>query len=299
MRWLSRSAAKPRKRTAKAVRVPVTTRRKRGFVVPPLVATGAKVLSVAAVAALAVGGPWALWRAGVAQEAFVTVERQAIALTGLAGLVVDDVQVEGRTETRARDVLTALMVSRGMPILAVDPRGAKERLEQIPWVQEAAVERRLPGLVHVRLVERVPMAVWQHDGRFMLIDRHGAQIETEEVGRFGELPHIVGEDAGAAAGDLLRMLAAEPALTRRVTAAVRVAGRRWNLRLDNGVDVMLPAENAPSAWAQLAEMEREHSVLARDLKTIDLRLPDRLVLRPNPSALPPAPVTGKAQQKKA
>ena len=251
----------------------------------------------AAGAALAVGGPWALWRAGVAQQAIDTVQTQAIALTGLAGLVVDDVQVEGRTETRARDVLGALEVSRGMPILAVDPRAAKERLEQIPWVREAAVERRLPGLVHVRLVERVPMAVWQHDGRFMLIDRHGAQIETEEVGRFGELPHIVGEDAGAAAGELLRMLAAEPALERRVTAAVRVGGRRWNLRLDNGIDVMLPAENAAAAWSHLAEIERDHSVLGRDLKTIDLRLPDRLVLRPNPSAVPPpAP---RAPQKKA
>lgn len=299
MRWLTRRSAKPVKRAPKMARMPVAPRRKRAFALPPIVVTGAKLLAVAAFAALAVGGPWALWRAGIAQQAIETVERRAIALTGLAGLVVDDVQVEGRSETRARDVLGALMVSRGMPILAVDPRAAKERLERIPWVREAAVERRLPGLVHVRLVERVPMAVWQHDGRFMLIDRHGAQIETEEVGRFGELPHIVGEDAGAAAGELLRMLAAEPDLERRVTAAVRVGGRRWNLRLDNGVDVMLPADNAAAAWSHLAEMEREQRVLGRDLKTIDLRLPDRLVLRPNPGALPPAPAAGKPQQKKA
>lgn len=303
MRWLNRHSVHPRKRARSAPAQRLQTRpawstgRRRGFAMPPLVVTGAKLLGVASLAALAVGGPWALWRAGVAQQAIETVQYRAIALTGHAGLLVDDVQVEGRVETRAADVLGALRVRRGMPILAVDPRAAKERLEQIPWVREAAVERRLPGLVHVRLVERVPMALWQHDGRFMLIDRHGAQIETEEVGRFGALPHIVGEDAGAAAGELLRMLAAEPGLERRVTAAVRVGGRRWNLRLDNGIDVMLPAENAAAAWSHLAEIEREHGVLGRDLRTIDLRLPDRLVLRPNPRALPPpAPST---QQKKA
>jgi cell division protein FtsQ len=273
--------------------------RRRGFALPQWVAPAAKVCAVAVLAALAVGGPWALWRAGIAQRTIERVETAFIEFTGMVGLVVDDVLVEGRVETKARDVLAALKVQRGMPVLAVDPRAAKERLEQIPWVREAAVERRLPGLVSVRLVERMPMALWQHEGRFVLIDRHGVQIETEEVGRFGSLPHIVGENAGEAAGELLRMLSAEPALERRVVAAIRVAGRRWNLRLDNGVDVMLPAENATAAWMQLAAYEREQGILARDVKAIDLRLPDRVVLKPNPSAVPPAPQPGRPAQKKA
>ncbi|MBL8706179.1 MAG: FtsQ-type POTRA domain-containing protein, partial [Rhodospirillales bacterium] len=241
---------------------PVRLRRRRKLL-PDWVAPTAKVCFVATVAALAVGGPWALWRAGIAQQTIERVETAFVTFTGTVGLVVDDVLVEGRVETKARDVLAALQIQRGMPVLALNPAAAKERLEQIPWVQEASVERRLPGVVHVRLVERVPMALWQHDGRFVLIDKHGAQIETEEVGRFASLPHIVGDNAGEAAGDLLRMLAAEPTLERRVVAAGRVGGRRWNLRLDSGIDVMLPADNAPAAWMQLAEIEREHAVLAR------------------------------------
>lgn len=279
---------------------PVRLRRRRKLL-PDWVAPTAKVCFVATIAALAVGGPWALWRAGIAQQTLERVETSFVNFTGTVGLVVDDVLVEGRVETKARDVLAALQIQRGMPVLALNPATAKERLEQIPWVQEAAVERRLPGLVHVRLVERVPMAVWQHEGRFVLIDRHGAQIEADDVGRFANLPHIVGDNAGEAAGDLLRMLAAEPTLERRVVAAVRVGGRRWNLRLDSGIDVMLPADNAPAAWMQLAEIEREHAVLGRDIKAIDLRLPDRMVLKPIPSAVPPAPTPAQQRlpQKKA
>lgn len=273
--------------------------RRRGLALPAWIAPTAKVAAVAVLAALAVGGPWALWRAGIAQRTLERVETAFVDFTGTVGLVVDEVLVEGRVETKARDVLAALNVRRGMPVLAVDPRAAKQRLEQIPWVREATVERRLPGLVSVRLVERVPMALWQHEGRFVLIDRHGVQIETEEVGRFGDLPHIVGENAGEAAGELLRMLAAEPALERRVVAAIRVAGRRWNLRLDNGIDVMLPAENAAAAWMQLAAYDREQGILARDIKAIDLRLPDRVVLKPNPGAVPPAAQPGRPAQKKA
>jgi len=33
------------------------------------------------------------------------------------------------------------------------------------------------------------------------------------------------------------------------------------------------------AWARLAELERTSRILQRDVETIDLRLPDRLVVR--------------------
>lgn len=290
MRWLRRNAA-PKRRARRRLRVK--------FALPDWTWPAVKVCFVAGFAALAVGGPWALWRAGIAQQWLDRVTAQAVSLTGIAGLVVDEVMIEGRIETDPKNVLAALNVRRGMPILAVDPRTARERLERIPWVREAAVERRMPGTVQVRLVERVPMALWQNDGRFVLIDRHGALIETRDVGRFNHLPHIVGDDAGRVAGELLRMLSSEPALQQRVTAAVRVGGRRWNLRLDSGQDVMLPEQNPAAAWTQLAELEREQNLLARDLKVIDMRLPDRMTLKLNPSALPPAPppVPAKPQKK--
>ncbi|MCH7555160.1 MAG: cell division protein FtsQ, partial [Proteobacteria bacterium] len=57
-------------------------------------------------------------------------------------------------------------------------------------------------------------------------------------------------------------------------------GRRWNLRLDNGVDVELPEAGINAAWRRLADIERRHRLLSRDITAIDLRLPDRLVVRP-------------------
>jgi cell division protein FtsQ len=292
MRWLKRHGSAKRAGARRPAR-----RLRLNFVLPDWTWPAVKLCAVAGFAALAVGGPWAMWRAGIAQQWLARATQSAVALTGAAGLVVEKVIVEGQVETSGRDVLEALAVRPGMPILAVDPRAARERLERIPWVSEAAVERRMPGTVQVRLIERVPMALWQHAGRFVLIDRHGVQIETQDVGRFNKLPHIVGEDAGRAAGELLRMLAAEPQLQARVTAAVRVGGRRWNLRLDSGQDVMLPEINAAAAWAQFAALEREQSVLARDLKVIDMRLPDRLTLKLNPSAIPAPPQPPRPQKK--
>ena len=62
---------------------------------------------------------------------------------------------------------------------------------------------------------------------------------------------------------------------------MRVGGRRWNLRVDDVIDVLLPEESAAAAWSRLAELERANALLKRDVQTVDLRLPDRLVLRVN------------------
>jgi cell division protein FtsQ len=75
------------------------------------------------------------------------------------------------------------------------------------------------------------------------------------------------------------MLATAPPLMKRVRAAVWVGGRRWNLRLDDGIDIRLPEENAQTAWTRLATLERDKQLLSKDIIAIDLRIQDRLVVR--------------------
>ncbi len=79
-----------------------------------------------------------------------------------------------------------------------------------------------------------------------------------------------------------------------VEAAVRVGGRRWNLRLKGDIDVRLPEDDAAGAWTRLAEYEKTHQVLERDVRILDLRLPDRLIIRKPPR--PMKPVKGKRQE---
>jgi cell division protein FtsQ len=146
-------------------------------------------------------------------------------------------------------------------------------------VRSAAIERRLPGTLLVRLVERHPLAVWQHAGKQELVDREGAVIPVKDLTRFARLPTVVGDDAASHAAALIAMLEREPDLAARVTAAVRVDDRRWNLRIDNAIDVLLPEANLGEAWARLAALERSSRLLQRDIQTVDMRLPDRLVLR--------------------
>jgi cell division protein FtsQ len=206
------------------------------------------------------------------------------ALSAQAGLSVREVQAEGRKYTARDDILEALGVERGMPIFAFKPWPAKDRLERLPWVRRAVVERRLPDLIRVRLQEREPLARWQVDRAKFVIDSTGSVIVGADVRQFPELPLVVGNGAQVHAAELLAMLKREPAIYRQLGAAVRVGQRRWNLQLLGGISVRLPEENPPGALRQLARLERDHDVLKRGVSVIDLRLPDRLVVRMAPDA---------------
>lgn len=250
---------------------------------------GAAVLVVAAL-----GGATWLWTSGAVERRIARIGESLLQASADSGLRIADVLVEGRNRTERSTLLEILEVARDAPILAFDPHAARDRLEALPWVRRARVERRLPDLVYVRLDEREPLALWQEQGRLSVIDETGDVIDGAAPEAFAHLPVLVGADAPSHAASLLGMLASEPDLGAKVVAAVRVQGRRWNLRLDNGVDVRLPEEQPAAAWAQLATIQREHGLLERDVRAIDLRLPDRLVVQTAPGVEPtPLPPKGK------
>ena len=209
------------------------------------------------------------------------------------GLRVQNVLIEGREKTPLPMLRAALGVSAGDKLLGFSLEAARSRIEQLAWVESATVERRLPGTIVVSLVERRPFAVWQSDGKFVLIDRQGQMVAKQDPAKdataFATLPLVVGAGAPEAAAALLDELAKHRQLRARVVAAVRVGQRRWNLRLNTGADVLLPEGAAAAALTRLDQLEASQKLLERPLATVDMRLADRLVVRPQPEPHVPTP----------
>jgi cell division protein FtsQ len=222
------------------------------------------------------------------------VRGQIGTLTANAGMRIKDIVIEGRANTPEPILLNALGVNKGDPIIGFSLEQARMRIEKLTWVAHATVERRLPGTIVVALTERRPFAIWQNQGKYTLIDREGQPVTDEELARFRALPLIVGAGAPEAAQPLLDALTERPAIQTRVVAAMRISERRWNLRMKNGTDILLPEGHEVAALDRLLILQQETALLDRPLQTIDMRLGDRLVLRPlgaagvNPSDKPPA-----------
>ena len=124
------------------------------------------------------------------------------------------------------------------------------------------------------------MALWQRKGKLALVDTYGVVVTRNNLSRFHDLVIIVGKDAPRHASTLFAMLDSEPGLARKVTSAVRVGARRWNVQLKPGIRVQLPETDPHLAWQRLARMNLRHKLLSRDVKTIDLRMPDKLIVEP-------------------
>ncbi|MFQ5346679.1 MAG: cell division protein FtsQ/DivIB [Rhodothalassiaceae bacterium] len=207
------------------------------------------------------------------------------------GLVVRRVDIEGRENTPPEALDAAIGNPLGRAATDVDLAAVRERLERISWVRRAQIARRLPDRLVIRIEERRPFALWQRQGRLHLVDREGVVLTDEDLARWRTLPLIVGEGAPAAAPSLLDTLAQVPTIASEVEAAIRVAGRRWNLRLTSGVLVKLPEDDG-TGWGpreavrRLAELARRQRLLERSVTVIDLRLADRLVLRLPPGVRP-------------
>ncbi len=219
-----------------------------------------------------------LWHIGWPQRQAEHLAQAGLHITQKARFAVKDIIVEGRQQTGKEALSAALGIGADAAILSFDPNAAQARIAKLPWVATVVVERLLPDTVYVKLTERQPMARWQHEGHVIVIDAQGLPLPDASLEQFANLPLVVGADASTEAKELLDVISSYPAVSEKMTAAVWVGGRRWDLHLSPQVTVRLPESRLDSALKLLSTLITQKNVLERDIAAIDLRMPDRLII---------------------
>ena len=228
------------------------------------------------------GGSWWAYSSGNAAKGIEKVRWSAISATVTMGFRVNEVMVSGRQQTEREILVKALNVARGAPILAFDIADAKRRVEALPWVRASTIERMLPDTILISIVEREPLALWQLDSKLHLIDAEGEVILNDGLENYSDLLMVVGNGAETEASALIALIGTEPALMQQVKAATWIGSRRWNVHLKGDIVVRLPEDDAQSAWTRLAEYHKNHRVLDKNVTVLDLRIPDRLIVKTGP-----------------
>lgn len=201
------------------------------------------------------------------------------AATAASGFALTTVNVAGNRQTSEIDILDAIGLNGHTSLIGFDAEAAREKIAMLPWVASATVRKVYPATLDVIIGELQPFAIWQHGSELTIVDREGGAIGPYPGVGLRSLPLIVGYGAAEHASDFIARVAAYPDIARHVVGYVRVADRRWDLRLDSGVTVMLPDEGEAGALAELVAIDRAEGVLARDVETVDLRLSDRIAIR--------------------
>jgi cell division protein FtsQ len=194
----------------------------------------------------------------------------------LAGFGITQVSVTGHRYTLDSDIFDAVGLDSAHTMLSFNSRAAQDRIERLPWVERASIERVIPDRLEVRVSERSPSAVWRLGNRNFLIDKSGRTLAAVPRDAMASLPRVAGEGAAAEAGRLYALLAGHPALMARVDVAERVGGRRWMLRLADGGTVQLPAHGEAEAIARALHVANARG---SEVSEIDVRVPERTLVR--------------------
>jgi cell division protein FtsQ len=201
------------------------------------------------------------------------------AAANVAGFRIASVAINGSRQLSHDEILAIGGVNGRSSLLFLDAATVRDRLKANPWIADATVLKLYPGHLRIDVTERTAFALWQRDGQLAVIADDGAVLDSYVTRRFATLPLVVGHGAETRARDFLALVARYPTLKPRLKAAIYVGERRWNLRLDNGLDIRLPEHDVSRALDKLARLDRDQHLFSRDITAVDLRLPDRVTVR--------------------
>ena len=115
------------------------------------------------------------WRRLIIGLLVVTIVGGSIGLYVSPLLRVQDVQVVGATAVSTDEILSLAQIDDDS-MLRLDLAAAEHRIESIPIVQDARLERRWPQTIRIEITERAPWALWQIGDAHYIIDSEGVVL---------------------------------------------------------------------------------------------------------------------------
>lgn len=212
-------------------------------------------------------------------------------LTGGIDSIVDNIQhrdafmvkmmtIEGASPAVDKGLRAMLPVELPASSFDIDLDKLRERVLKLDAVETVDLRIKPGGILSAAVTERVPVVLWRHARGIELLDKTGhrvASATSRDVRK--DLPIIAGEGAERATPEALALIDAAGPILPRLRGLERMGERRWDLVLDRGQRIKLPAEGGLQAFERAIALDRALDMLDRDISVIDLRQKARPVVR--------------------
>lgn len=179
-------------------------------------------------------------------------------------LAVRSIQVEGNSLIPAATVEERLRGLEGVPLTRITDERVAELVGYENILRDVTLEARPPHNLLVQLHERVPVALVEDDGAFVLVDNEGVQLSKVASREDVSLPLIDGGTAILGTGEyqtVTSVLAALPSsLLARVESADAQSPSTIKLKLTDGVEVV---------WGTAEESELKAKVLTQLMEALE------------------------------
>lgn len=220
-------------------------------------------------------------------------------------LSVRDVKLTGAEHTTAEEVADAAGLGSEDNLLLLSADEVVDAARTLPWVADAEVERRLPGTVKVRVVERKPALVvslgaarWTIDARGHVLSTGSTEPGLAVVGgvEVGEIEPGKKLDAPVMREVLATWRSLPDKLAADVQAIFAPSLERISFTLVDGTQIRYGAAERLDAKNEVVLALRKR--LAEEGKVtsyIDVRVPTSPAVGPPPPEIPPASTSYASQ----
>ena len=109
----------------------------------------------------------------------------------------DQIAVSGNHIVAPEEIQKLFISDRNRSVLRIPLEARRSQIQEIPWVEEASVQRILPNRIRVEITERTPVAFFRNGSELTLIDAHGVLLDRPEGEDF-HFPIVTGMSEGLA-----------------------------------------------------------------------------------------------------
>ena len=156
------------------------------------------------------------------------------------GFSIKSVTIAGESELSEAEILAAAGIGPRNSLPFLDVASVRERLRKLPLVKEVAVTKFYPDRLMIEIEERQP-------SRFVANGRGGAcRRRRRHAARRHARPALCAPSTRRRrrrqyeASRISDAARCGGRFARKIRAGVFVSGRRWNFKMADGVDVLLP-----------------------------------------------------------
>ena len=103
----------------------------------------------------------------------------------------DQIEVSGNHIVAREDVQKLFVRDRNRSVLRIPLDVRRVQIEELPWVEQASVQRILPNRIRVFITERTPIAFFRNGTELTLVDSHGVLLDRPDGADF-HFPIVTG-----------------------------------------------------------------------------------------------------------
>lgn len=182
-------------------------------------------------------------------------------------VTLQKVSVFGCKNFDQKEIVAIFIKDLDKPLHNIDTKKRLQEIINISWVYKAAISKKVPNSIMIRITERCPIAYWQFNNEIHLIDTFGNIIKTKKI-FFGK-PLLIGKSANKDAVNFVRLLNKYKFF--KIKYATYIGERRWDAIMDNNIIVKLPDENIEEAIRKYISLSASTPLDSEQITSIDMR----------------------------